>query len=443
MSEDIAIKVENLTKIYKLYNSPMDRLKESLHPFRRKYHKDFYALNNVSFEIRKGETVGIIGKNGSGKSTLLKILTGVLTPSNGKVMVNGKVSALLELGAGFNPELTGIENIYFSGTLMGYPREDMDARLADILSFADIGEFIHQPVKMYSSGMFVRLAFAVSINVNPELLIVDEALSVGDEAFQRKCFAKIIKFQQEGKTILFVSHSAAVITELCNRCILFDQGEQLLSLEPKPVISAYQRLVYAPPEKMQQVRRQIVDSKMGVYSDVTDEVSDDVVEQLDCFSKPVSTVSYESRGALISDPKITTLDGREVNVLRRGQEYNYGYTVTFTKSAQKVRCGMLIKTVSGLELGGLTSHSLTGGIDQVEAGTVMRQLFMFKCNFLPGTYFLNSGLVGEVDGEQVFLHRVLDVMMFRVHDEPGLVQHGLVDISPSDKFCSIQEMVKL
>jgi ABC-type polysaccharide/polyol phosphate transport system ATPase subunit len=224
MSDDIAIKVENLTKVYKLYDTPMDRLRESLHPFRRKYHKEFYALNDVSFEIRKGETVGIIGKNGSGKSTLLKILTGVLTPSNGKVEVNGKVSALLELGAGFNPELTGIENVYFNGTLMGYTREEMDARLDDILSFADIGDFVHQPVKIYSSGMFIRLAFAVGISVDPEIFIVDEALSVGDLAFQNKCFRKIEALIDDSKVILFVSHSMSAIRLLCSRAIWINNG---------------------------------------------------------------------------------------------------------------------------------------------------------------------------------------------------------------------------
>ena len=206
MPEEVVIKIENLSKVYKLYNSPVDRLKESLHPLRKQYHHDFYALNNVSFEIKKSESVGIIGKNGSGKSTLLKILTGVLTPTSGTVKVNGKVSALLELGAGFNPELSGIENVYFNGMLMGYTREDMAERLDEILSFADIGNFVHQPVKTYSSGMFVRLAFAVAINVDPDILIVDEALAVGDIKFQRKCFLKIEELRKSNKSILFVSH---------------------------------------------------------------------------------------------------------------------------------------------------------------------------------------------------------------------------------------------
>ena len=191
-------------------------MKESLHPLRKRYHRDFYALSGVSLQLIKG-IIGIIGKNGSGKSTLLKILTGVLTPTSGKVEVNGRVSALLELGAGFNPEFTGLENVFFNGSIMGYSRHEMDAKIDDILAFADIGDFIHQPVKMYSSGMFARLAFAVAINVDPDILIVDEALSVGDAAFQSKCFQKFQEFREKGKTILFVTHSVDLIIKYCSR----------------------------------------------------------------------------------------------------------------------------------------------------------------------------------------------------------------------------------
>lgn len=241
MSDDIAIKVQNLTKVYKLYDTPMDRLKESLHPFRRKYHKDFYALNDVSFDIRKGETVGIIGKNGSGKSTLLKTLTGVLSPTNGNIQVNGKVSALLELGAGFNPELTGIENVYFNGTLMGYSREEMDERLDDILAFADIGEFVHQPVKMYSSGMFVRLAFAVAINVDPDILIVDEALSVGDIYFQSKCMTAIDRFKNKGITILLVTHDLNTVKTNCKTALYIDKGRLVEKGCAAEIVDSYER----------------------------------------------------------------------------------------------------------------------------------------------------------------------------------------------------------
>lgn len=224
MSDDIAIKVENLTKIYKLFDSPKDRLKEILHPLRRQYHKDFYALNDVSFEIKKGEKIGVIGRNGSGKSTLLKLITGVLTPTSGTVTVNGSISALLELGAGFNPELTGIENIYFNCTLMGYSRQEIDQKIDNILSFADIGDYVYQAVKTYSSGMFVRLAFAVQAAADPEILIVDEALAVGDALFQKRCHQKMESLVENGTTLIFVSHDQELIRTLTTRSILLKNG---------------------------------------------------------------------------------------------------------------------------------------------------------------------------------------------------------------------------
>lgn len=224
MGAELAIHVENLSKVYNLYDRPMDRLKEALHPGGRSYHREFYALRDVSFDVPRGETVGIIGRNGSGKSTLLKILAGVLTPTAGRTAVHGRVSSLLELGAGFNPELSGLENVYLQGTLMGFSRPEMEARVPAILEFADIGEFIHQPVKHYSSGMFVRVAFACAINVDPDILIVDEALSVGDVRFQVKCNRKFSEFREMGKTILLVSHSGSDVVRLCSRAIWLDSG---------------------------------------------------------------------------------------------------------------------------------------------------------------------------------------------------------------------------
>jgi len=225
MTNDIAIKVINLTKVYHLYDKPQDRLKEALNPFKKSYHHDFYAVNDISFEIKKGETVGVIGKNGAGKSTLLKIITGVLNPTSGSIQVNGKIASLLELGAGFNPEMTGHENIYLTGTLMGFSKEDMDTKVNAILEFADIGEFIEQAVKTYSSGMFVRLAFAVNLISKPEIMIVDEALSVGDMNFQAKCMTALTRLQESGTTILFVSHDIGLVKSLCSRGIYLEHGK--------------------------------------------------------------------------------------------------------------------------------------------------------------------------------------------------------------------------
>ncbi len=239
MDNNIAIRVQNLTKIYHLYDKPQDRLKEALNPFKKSYHHDFYAMNDVSFEIKKGETVGIIGKNGSGKSTLLKMITGVLTPTSGSIETNGKIASLLELGAGFNPEMTGIENIYLNGTLMGFSKEEMDSKVDAILEFADIGEFIHQPTKIYSSGMFARLAFSVAINVEPEVLIVDEALSVGDISFQSKCMTRMTDMSSSGLTLLFVSHDISSVQSLCDKAIFIDNGSMVSIGNVDDVTSKY------------------------------------------------------------------------------------------------------------------------------------------------------------------------------------------------------------
>ncbi|WP_051360650.1 ABC transporter ATP-binding protein [Desulfuromonas sp. TF] len=236
---DIAIKVENLTKVYKLYDKPVDRLKESVLPFGKKYHKDFYALRDVSLEVKKGESIGIIGKNGSGKSTLLKILSSVITPTSGNVSVHGNVSALLELGAGFNRQLTGIENIYFNGTLLGFSREQMDEKLDDILSFADIGDYVHQPMKSYSSGMFVRLAFAVKTSLEPDILIVDEALAVGDINFRQKCYDRLSEMRERGLTWVLVAHDIQAIKSNCDRCFYLKSGRVEMVGSPETVTERY------------------------------------------------------------------------------------------------------------------------------------------------------------------------------------------------------------
>ncbi len=248
MKNNIAIKVENLTKVYHLYDKPQDRLKEALNPFNKSYHHDFYAMSDVSFEIQKGETVGILGRNGAGKSTLLKMITGVLTPTTGTIEVNGKIASLLELGAGFNPEMTGLENIYLNGTLMGFTKEEIDNKINDIINFADIGEFIYQPTKMYSSGMFARLAFAVSINVEPDILIVDEALSVGDIKFQIKCINKFKELQEKGITILFVSHDIFTVRSFCDKAVWLHEGKVKEIGDVTEVSAHYNEFMYEGKE---------------------------------------------------------------------------------------------------------------------------------------------------------------------------------------------------
>lgn len=266
MENEWMIEIHDLTKVYKIYEKPIDRLKESLSITHKQYSKEFYALNGVGLYIRRGENIGIIGTNGAGKSTLLKIITGVLTPTSGSVRVNGKISALLELGAGFNPEYTGLENIYLNGTMMGFTREEVDKKVDDVLRFADIGEFIHQPVKTYSSGMFARLAFAVAINVEPEILIVDEALSVGDVRFQMKCMNKMKELMDGGTTVLFVSHDINAIRRFCTRAVWMNKGQVQADGDVDHVADMYLDYLKAGEQIVENIQEAVVPENLPEFS---------------------------------------------------------------------------------------------------------------------------------------------------------------------------------
>lgn len=233
------MKLDHITKTYQMYKKSSDRLKEALNPFKKQYHDTFYALNDVNIEVNEGEMVGFIGENGSGKSTLLKIITGVLTPSEGTLKIDGKISAILELGSGFNVEYTGYENIFLNGMVLGFSKEVMEEKLEDIIKFADIGEHLYQPVKTYSSGMLVRLGFAIAVTVDPDILIVDEALAVGDTEFQLKCMEKFTEFRQKGKTILFVSHDIHAVRRFCDRVYWLQKGKVIEEGDTLPVTEKY------------------------------------------------------------------------------------------------------------------------------------------------------------------------------------------------------------
>jgi lipopolysaccharide transport system ATP-binding protein len=310
---------------------------------------------------------------------------------------------------------------------MGLSKTEMDKKFDDIVAFADIGEFIDQPVKIYSSGMYVRLAFATVISIDPEILIVDEALSVGDELFQRKCFSRIEAIRANGATILFVSHSGSQVVELCDRAILLDAGERLATGVPKAIVDNYQKLLYAPADKHEAIRERIrrmgepvvlpasteKDTKLEGRMPI--EYAQELKESFDSDLKPSSTIEYESRGAVISSNQILTLSGKLVNGLVRGRRYRYCYNVAFDRSATNVRFGMLIKTTSGLALGGaLSSPSLGEAIPLVQAGESVSVEFVFNCYLNPGVYFLNSGVLGFCDHEEIFLHRRIDALAFRI-----------------------------
>ncbi|AUR51592.1 ABC transporter ATP-binding protein [Aquella oligotrophica] len=393
MTNDIAIKVENLSKVYKLYNAPIDRLKEALNPFKKKYHKDFYALNGISFEVKKGDCVGIVGRNGAGKSTLLKIITGVLTPTGGRVTVNGRVSALLELGAGFNPEYTGLENIYFQGNLMGFSKLEMDARVQNILEFADIGDFIHQPVKSYSSGMFARLAFSVAINVEPEILIVDEALSTGDFMFQFKCLQKIKEFRRKGVTILFVSHSAQSIIEYCNYAVfLYQGGIHSESYDVKKLIYTYEE--YIRTNKSEIKGNDIIKTPMKY-------------DEYDFLTEPNQELAEHRIGthAAILREVYFIQDGKEFSeniVLEAGLVTKLKIIILSKEALQQTVVGMSIRNISGLAIWGDNTLNSIGSMFELKEGVNVLE-FEFNLSLKAGEYVYLAGLADFSTGNRIEL----------------------------------------
>jgi lipopolysaccharide transport system ATP-binding protein len=450
MSSEVAISVRELSKVYRIYAKPEDRLVQMATLGRRRRFQEFDALKGVSLEVRRGETVGIIGRNGCGKSTLLQMIVGTLQPTSGSVEVHGRIAALLELGAGFNGEFTGRENVYMNGAILGFSREEMDARFESIAAFASIGNFIERPVKAYSSGMFVRLAFAVATAVEPDILIVDEALAVGDEAFQRKCFARIEAIKERGGTILFVSHGAQTIVQLCDRAVLLDGGEKLLEGEPKLVVGQYQRLVNASGETAAAIRAQIIagvsESAPADQADMAEDAPpseiegdltlpdpepDDFEEFYDPSLIAESRTEIESRGALIVEPHFTTLSGKKVNVLKAGRRYVYRYRVEFTKEVHQVGFGMLINTTTGLALGGgATDYIRELRLDAAKEGDIVDVAFELSINLTPGVYFLNVGVTMTDDTGYVYAHRVLDALAIRVNWSGPLIATGFVDFGP-------------
>ncbi len=456
MNRTSVITARDLTKIYRLYDRQIDRMKETFSPFRKKYHKPFHALKNVSFEICKGETIGIVGRNGSGKSTLLQIICGILQPSLGTINVSGRISALLELGAGFNPDFTGRQNIYLNGAILGFSKRAIDEHLEDILAFADIGAFIDQPVRSYSSGMYVRLAFSVAINVEPDILIVDEALAVGDESFQRKCFGRINQIQEKGSTILFVSHSAGSVIELCSRALLFDEGELLLAGTPKRVVGQYQKMLYATPAQVSIMRESWLQNKDRLQLNVdtissdlesTDEQELEVIklkagqtdgEGFDPGLVPAEIIGYERIGAKIEDPVIRNSRGKKVNVLRSGDQYFYCYRVNFDKPSRNVYFGMLIKTIKGIEISGFSAPLTDNGKHFIREGTCWQVKFAFTCRLNPGVYFLNAGVLSRENGEETFLDRWLDAAMFRVRFKRDACATASVDLVDNSEICQIE-----
>lgn len=443
---NIAIRVNNLSKCYHIYDCPQDRLKQLVVPKLRslvgrnpnRYYREFWALNDVSFEVGRGETIGIIGRNGSGKSTLLQMICGTLEPTTGSVETNGRVAALLELGAGFNPEFTGRENVYMNATVLGLTQDEIQARFDEIAAFADIGDFIEQPVKHYSSGMYARLAFAVAINVDPSILIVDEALAVGDEPFQRKCFARIEDIKRNGATIIFVSHSSSAIVALCDRAILIHDGKKLYTGSPKTAVNWYQKLMNAP-EKCEQIIFEIssIESRsedQGIPVNLVDHIDNSFQKSRDESSLDSGLVSksmviYEPNGALINEARIESIDGRVVNLLQNGQRYKVCYQAKFEHDSVGVRASCSLKTTTGVEFGGGIYPPIAELGLSMRAGQLVNVSLEFSCYLNPGTYFVNCGLSGDLG----VLHRIVDALVFRVAQTNSSCSFGIVDFNYSAK----------
>ena len=421
------IEVKNLSKVYNLYENPKDRLKEALNPFKKSYHNELYALKNITFNIKQNEIFGIIGNNGSGKSTLLKIISGVLSSSSGSVSTHGKITPLLELGAGFNPELSGIDNIYLLASIDNYTKEQIAKKIKTILEFAEIGEMIYQPIKTYSTGMKARLAFSLAIHVNPDILIIDEVLSVGDASFQRKCFAKIENFKNAKKTIIFVSHSIAQIIQLCDRVIWLDKGELILNGDTKIIAELYQKYGSYKIIDIKKIRdeyQQLIENKKIDHKKTTLSSKKEKNSFYDVTLKPKSTIYYKENNAKIYDAKITTCDHKMVNVLQQNSDYIYSYKVQLHKEFGNIRFGVLFKTIEGLEIAG-GSYSLLEqeNINIIEKGSYKVE-WKFKCLFNPGVYFVNAG----VSSDFKHIHRVMDAYCFRVSEIKKNISNSLVNV---------------
>jgi teichoic acid transport system ATP-binding protein len=417
MRDEIAIRVKDLTKIYHLYDRPSDRVKEALHPLRRSYHHDFYAMKSVDFEIYKGETVGIIGKNGAGKSTLLKMITGVLTPTTGEIETNGRIASLLELGAGFNPEMTGLENIYLNGTLMGFSDREMDSKVEAILEFADIGEFIHQPVKMYSSGMFARLAFSLSINVEPDILIIDEALSVGDMAFQMKCFKKFQEFQREQKTILFVTHALDTIIRYCSRGIVIDSGRKICDDSAKEAVDVFKQVLTG----------QYIEDAQKKESSYNNSDSISTTPMLkESFPPNKDALIYGNDRAVIYDYGMLDSSGEPSTIFNYSQPFGITMRVEFFESIESPIFAFTIKDAKGLEITGTNSLMKHVDTPRYEVGDKITINFTQDMNLQIGKYALSLGCVTiNESGIEVYT-RLYDIVLFEVIGSEQMV--GFFDL---------------
>ena len=418
MNEEKVISVNNVSKVYHLYDKQSDRIKEALSLSHKSYHKDHYALNDISFEVKRGECVGIIGINGSGKSTLLKIITGVLEPSKGNITKKGKISALLELGMGFNPEYTGLKNIYINGLMMGYSRLEMDEKVKSIIEFSEIGDYINQSVKTYSSGMFARLAFAVAINVDPDILIVDEALSVGDIFFQAKCYKKFNEFKKQGKTILFVSHDLGSVLKYCDRCLLLNAGEMVMIGNTAEVVNRYRKLqAQIARENDQNIVKEISISRKE--ENINKKKKDRMVIN-------PNTSSYGDNSAEITDFAVIDEMGNITNSVLKGPDFKISITVKFNKDIEEPIFAYTIKDLKGQDVTGTNTYLEGKSFGLVKKDSVINVEFVQKMVLQGGQYLLSLGCTGFETDSFVVYHRLYDVCNIQVLSDHNTL--GVVDM---------------
>ena len=424
------VSVDHVSKCYSTTGAPLRWLWES---WRGAEPEGFWALRDVSFEVAPGESVGIVGRNGSGKSTLLQMVAGTLAPTSGSVSLRGRPAAILELGSGFHPEFTGRENIEIQAQILGMTRSEVSECTGEIEDFAGIGSFIDLPVKTYSSGMYLRLAFAVAVHADCDILLIDEALAVGDERFQRKCYARLEDLRSRGVTLVIVSHSPTAVLELCDRALLLDAGAVLMDAAPKGVLARYHQLLFATESRAAAVRAEIESDGACEADGVEVPVRAEAPAPEDGYDpalQPESTIRYPVRGGIISECRLTDLEGRPVNLLRHGARYRVSYRFRSAGVAYAPEFGMLVKTVGGIEIAGMSAPlGDFGSRDELAPGEVVEPSFEFDCRFVPdAAYFLNAGVLGLCDGERVYLHRLIDTLMFRVLPDENVRVTGVVDV---------------
>lgn len=430
----ITISLTNISKCFKRYAHPVDRLKELLLPGKSRAD-NFWALQEINLEVDRGETLGIIGQNGSGKSTLLQIIAGTLTPTTGEVGVNGRVSALLELGSGFNPEFTGEQNIFFNGRILGLSREQIEEKFDSIAAFADIGKFIKQPVKTYSSGMVVRLAFAVAVSVTPEILIVDEALAVGDIYFQQKCFERIRELKELGTTLLFVSHESGSVCRLCNRAILLESGKLVFDAKPKQVVDLYEAKLL----KKKNIRPESIEVKMVLDSL---DVSKRAKTEKQSSNNEVNNIEIESSEVAIKFVKLLDEQEREIESIISEDSVKLAIGVLFIKQFEDPHIGFRIRSQTGEIVFATNTYCMGEKIGAVNVGELLTVSFKFDVPLREGEYTITVGIAESGFGEGQFKQMLAwknDVALLKVfRNRESIIWAGIVNLAPS---VSIQKQI--